>query len=85
MPGDGVQPGTQLGGITQCRQIDGRHEERLLDAVGGVTVAHNAQTEVVEPVGVAVVNPGKSRSISGGGGADQIGVARHIPIDLHGH
>ena len=40
----------------------------------------NPNTEVVQPVGVAVIDPCERLSITGGGGTRQLAIAVHLPI-----
>ncbi len=83
--GDGVEPGAQLVGVAQLRQFRRRRAEGVLNAVGGgVAVAQHADAEVVQPVGVPVVDRGERRAVTGRGGRREISVGG-VPVGLCGH
>jgi hypothetical protein len=82
MPGDGVEPRPQLAGIAQCRKVHGGHAKRLLDAIGRITFTHHADAKVVEPGGVAVIDPGERRRMACCGSVDQLGVGHDVPVEL---
>jgi hypothetical protein len=81
--GDRVQPRTQSVRITQLRKLGGRDAERILHAVGGgFAVAKHSDAEVVQPVGVAVVDPCERPPVAGGRGSGQISVAADRTVDV---
>jgi hypothetical protein len=52
---------------------------------GGVAIAQHPKTEVVQRVGVAVIDRCERLSITGRGGTRQLAIAVHLPIRWDGH
>ena len=77
--GDRVQPGAQPLGVAELAEALGRDQERVLGGVGGlVPVAQQPPAEVVQPVGVAVVDRGEGVAVAGGRRPHQLGVVARV-------
>ena len=78
--GDRVQPRAELVGLAERRQARRRDTEHVLHAVGGgFAVPYQSQGEVVQAVGVAVIDAGQRLTITPRSGAGQFGVAGVVP------
>ena len=84
MAGDRVQPRAELVGIAQTSEVCRGDAEGVLHAVRcSVTVPEKSDTEVIQPVGIAVINLGERATITLCGGTRQHGVGggiRHITV-----
>ena len=83
--GDRIQPRAQFVRLLQLRQPGRRGAERVLDAIGGaVAVPQHSHTEVMEPVGVAVIYTCERLTVTGSGGAGELRVgacwAQDVPV-----
>jgi hypothetical protein len=47
---------------------------------GGVAIAQHAETEVVQPVGVTVVDACEGPAITGRGGTSELCIAGDVPV-----
>jgi hypothetical protein len=74
-----VQPGTQPLGVAELAEPLGRDHERVLGGVGRlVPVAQDRPAEVVQPVGVAVVDRGEGAAVAGRRRPHELGVVARI-------
>jgi hypothetical protein len=74
-----VQPGTQPLRVAELAEALGRDHERVLGGVGGlVPVAQQPPAEVVQPVGVAVVDRGEGAAVAGRRRPHQLGVVARV-------
>ncbi len=72
---DGVEPGPEPLGVVQLREPLGDEDEGVLHGVRGfVAVAQDGMAEVVQPVGVAVVDRRERLPVAGQHTGDQLGV-----------
>jgi hypothetical protein len=77
--GDRVQPGAEALGVAELAEALGRDQERVLGGVGGlVPVAQQAPAEVVQAVGVAVVDRGEGATVAGRRRPHQLGVVAPV-------
>jgi len=81
VPGDGKEPGPELGRVAELTHPFEGEQEGLLGGVGRlVGVAADPETEVVEGVGVAVVDAGQGIGVAGCERGRQCGIGgRHDP------
>src|SRR5512132_895122 len=74
-----VQPGTQPLRVAELAEALGRGHERVLAGVGRLLpVAQHRPAEVVQPVGVAVVDGGEGAAVAGRGRPHELGVAARV-------
>jgi len=85
--GDRVQPRAESVGFTQVREVGCGNAEGVLHTVGRfVTVPDQPHAEVVEPIGVAVVNLGECLTITRSGRSGEFTVADIGPqLQCSGH
>ena len=77
--GDGEQPRAQTGRVTQLVELAVRGDEGVVGRVGGlVAVAQDRPAEVVQPVGVPVIDAGPRALVARASGENQVEV-----IDSH--
>ena len=85
--GDRVEPRAELVGIAQTSEVCRGNTEGVLHAVGcSVTVPEKSDTEVIQPVGIAVINLGERLTVTVGRRASQIAVAdAGLKLQCFGH
>jgi hypothetical protein len=77
--GDRVQPGAEPLGVAELAEALGRDHERVLGGVGGlVPVAQQPPAEVVQAVGVAVVDCGEGAAVAGRRRPHQLSVVARV-------
>jgi hypothetical protein len=74
-----VQPGSQPLRVAELAEAPGRGHERVLGGAGRLLpVAHHRPAEVVQPVGVAVVDRGEGAAVAGRRRPHEAGVAARV-------
>jgi hypothetical protein len=84
--GHRVQPGAQPLGVAELAEALGRDHERILGGVGRLLgVAQHRPAEVVQAVGVAVVDRGEGAAVAGRRRPHELGVAACVGTrsDVH--
>jgi hypothetical protein len=77
---DGVEPRAQLVRLAQTTEAGGHYAEGVLDTVGGrVAIAEHSDAEVVQPVGVAVIDLGERPTVTVGRRDGEFGVTAAGP------
>ena len=87
MAGDRVQPRAELVGFAQNSEVCRGDAEGVLHAVRcSVAVPEKSDTEVIQPVGIAVINLGERLTVTVGRRASQIAVAdAGLKLQCSGH